>query len=172
MRPRKPPGPVSCSVPAANSQYMGGMIWGIGSALHEAMEMDVRAARYINDNIAEYLIPVNAGVSRLTSLVAYCASSAPPRARAGSGARTWIAAPRPARPRLPWHGPPSGEPGPNAHSPAPRQPRHALPCSGRGEGVPQPSSRRRERAAPSPGRAGSAHALGNVARPVQDCRRG
>ncbi|MBK5958846.1 xanthine dehydrogenase [Rhodoplanes elegans] len=46
----------------AHSQLMGGMIWGIGSALHEATEIDPREARYINDNIAEYLIPVNADV--------------------------------------------------------------------------------------------------------------
>ncbi|MCO6419552.1 xanthine dehydrogenase family protein molybdopterin-binding subunit [Siccirubricoccus sp. KC 17139] len=46
----------------AYSQYMGGMIWGIGAALHEATEIDPHAARYVNDNIAEYLIPVNADV--------------------------------------------------------------------------------------------------------------
>ena len=46
----------------AHSQYMGGMIWGIGAALHEATEIDEREAGYVNDNIAEYLIPVNADV--------------------------------------------------------------------------------------------------------------
>ncbi|MBC9205389.1 xanthine dehydrogenase family protein molybdopterin-binding subunit [Roseomonas aerophila] len=46
----------------AHSQYMGGMIWGIGAALHEATEIDPREARYVNDNIAEYLIPVNSDV--------------------------------------------------------------------------------------------------------------
>jgi xanthine dehydrogenase YagR molybdenum-binding subunit len=46
----------------AHSQLMGGMIWGISSALHEATEIDLRHARYTNDNIAEYLIPVNADV--------------------------------------------------------------------------------------------------------------
>ncbi|HTI67978.1 MAG TPA: xanthine dehydrogenase family protein molybdopterin-binding subunit [Caulobacteraceae bacterium] len=46
----------------AHSQLMGGMIWGIGSALHEETEIDVRAARYTNDNLADYLIPVNADV--------------------------------------------------------------------------------------------------------------
>jgi xanthine dehydrogenase YagR molybdenum-binding subunit len=46
----------------AHSQYMGGMIWGIGAALHEVTEIDPRAARYVNDNIAEYLIPVNADI--------------------------------------------------------------------------------------------------------------
>lgn len=44
----------------ARSQLMGGMIWGIGSALHEATELDRRHARYTNDNLAEYLLPVNA----------------------------------------------------------------------------------------------------------------
>jgi xanthine dehydrogenase YagR molybdenum-binding subunit len=46
----------------ARSQYLGGMIWGVGSALHEATEIDRRTARYVNANIAEYLIPVNADV--------------------------------------------------------------------------------------------------------------
>ena len=46
----------------ARSQLMGGLIWGIGSALHEATEIDEKRGRYVNDNIAEYLIPVNADV--------------------------------------------------------------------------------------------------------------
>jgi xanthine dehydrogenase YagR molybdenum-binding subunit len=49
----------------AHSQLMGGMIWGISSALHEETEIDRRAARYINDNIAEYLIPVNADIGEV-----------------------------------------------------------------------------------------------------------
>lgn len=44
----------------ARSQLMGGLIWGIGSALHEETELDHRHARYVNTNIAEYLVPVNA----------------------------------------------------------------------------------------------------------------
>ena len=46
----------------ARSQLMGGMIWGISSALHEATEIDHRHARYINDNLADYLVPVNADI--------------------------------------------------------------------------------------------------------------
>lgn len=46
----------------ARSQYLGGLVWGIGSALHEQTEIDHRFARYVNDNIAEYLIPVNADI--------------------------------------------------------------------------------------------------------------
>jgi xanthine dehydrogenase YagR molybdenum-binding subunit len=41
---------------------MGGMIWGVSSALHEATELDAHSARYINDNLAEYLVPVNADI--------------------------------------------------------------------------------------------------------------
>jgi len=46
----------------ARSQLMGGMIWGIGSALHEATEIDPKRARYVNDNLADYLVPINADV--------------------------------------------------------------------------------------------------------------
>jgi xanthine dehydrogenase YagR molybdenum-binding subunit len=49
----------------AHSQYMGAMIWGISSALHEATEIDPRNARYINDNLADYMIPVNADIQQL-----------------------------------------------------------------------------------------------------------
>jgi xanthine dehydrogenase YagR molybdenum-binding subunit len=46
----------------AKSQLMGGLIWGVSSALHEATEIDRRSARYYNTDLAEYLIPVNAAV--------------------------------------------------------------------------------------------------------------
>ncbi|QFU08518.1 Xanthine dehydrogenase molybdenum-binding subunit [Rhodobacteraceae bacterium THAF1] len=46
----------------AHSQLMGGMVWGIGSALHEVTEVDTPRARFLNANIAEYLIPVNADI--------------------------------------------------------------------------------------------------------------
>ena len=46
-----------------HSQLMGGMIWGISSALHEATEIDERYARYVNDNLADYMVPVNADVN-------------------------------------------------------------------------------------------------------------
>ena len=49
----------------ARSQLMGAMIWGISSALHEATEIDRRYARYTNDNLADYLVPVNADVQQL-----------------------------------------------------------------------------------------------------------
>jgi xanthine dehydrogenase YagR molybdenum-binding subunit len=49
----------------ARSQLMGGMIWGIGSALHEATEIDPQRARYVNDNLADYSVPVNADIKEL-----------------------------------------------------------------------------------------------------------
>lgn len=44
------------------SQIMGGLVWGIGMALHEETMMDHRFGRIMNANIAEYHIPVNADV--------------------------------------------------------------------------------------------------------------
>src|SRR6185437_3215952 len=46
----------------AHSQLMGGLIWGMSSALLEATEIEERSARYVNDNLADYLVPVNADV--------------------------------------------------------------------------------------------------------------
>lgn len=44
------------------SQIMGGVVWGIGMALHEETVMDHRFGRIMNANIAEYHIPVNADI--------------------------------------------------------------------------------------------------------------
>jgi xanthine dehydrogenase YagR molybdenum-binding subunit len=49
----------------AKSQFMGGMIWGISAALHEATDIDRRLARYYNDDLAEYLVPVNADIGQI-----------------------------------------------------------------------------------------------------------
>ncbi len=49
----------------SHSQLMGGMVWGIGSALHEATEVDTPRGRFLNANIAEYLVPVNADVREI-----------------------------------------------------------------------------------------------------------
>lgn len=46
----------------ARSQYMGGMIWGMASALLEATDVDEKRGRYVNDSLGEYLIAVNADV--------------------------------------------------------------------------------------------------------------
>jgi len=53
----------------AHSQLMGGLIWGVSSALHEATELDLKAARYINDNLADYLVPVNADIEDVSVIL-------------------------------------------------------------------------------------------------------
>jgi xanthine dehydrogenase YagR molybdenum-binding subunit len=49
----------------ARSQLTGGMIWGTSAALHEATEIDTCPARYYNDDLSEYLIPVNANIGEI-----------------------------------------------------------------------------------------------------------
>ena len=46
----------------ATSQILGGVVWGIGMALHEETLIDHRFGRIMNANIAEYHVPVNADV--------------------------------------------------------------------------------------------------------------
>ncbi len=46
----------------AHSQMMGGVVWGIGMALHEETVIDHAFGRVMNANIAEYHVPVNADV--------------------------------------------------------------------------------------------------------------
>lgn len=46
----------------ATSQLMGGLIWGVSSALHESTEIDRGKARFYNTDLAEYMIPVNADI--------------------------------------------------------------------------------------------------------------
>jgi xanthine dehydrogenase YagR molybdenum-binding subunit len=47
---------------AARSQIVGGVVWGIGMALHEETLIDHKLGRIMNANIAEYHVPVNADV--------------------------------------------------------------------------------------------------------------
>lgn len=49
----------------AHSQLMGGIVWGVGSALMEKSELDARYGRYTNANLAEYHVPVNADIGTL-----------------------------------------------------------------------------------------------------------
>lgn len=46
----------------ARSQLMGGLIWGVSSALHEATLLDPRSARTVNRDLQDYLVPVSADV--------------------------------------------------------------------------------------------------------------
>jgi xanthine dehydrogenase YagR molybdenum-binding subunit len=53
----------------AHGQLVGGMIWGISSALHEQTEIDDRNASYINANLGEYLVPVNADIGEVQAIM-------------------------------------------------------------------------------------------------------
>jgi xanthine dehydrogenase YagR molybdenum-binding subunit len=46
----------------ARSQVLGGIVWGIGSALEEESVIDQSFGRFMNHNLAEYHVPVNADV--------------------------------------------------------------------------------------------------------------
>ncbi|WP_294244998.1 xanthine dehydrogenase family protein molybdopterin-binding subunit [uncultured Chryseobacterium sp.] len=52
----------------AESQLLGGMIWGISKALHEETIVDHRLGKYMNDDLAEYHIPVHADIHDLQVL--------------------------------------------------------------------------------------------------------
>jgi xanthine dehydrogenase YagR molybdenum-binding subunit len=49
----------------ARSQYLGGMVFGIGMALLEESRPDVRTGRIMNANLGEYLVPVHADVGSM-----------------------------------------------------------------------------------------------------------
>ena len=46
----------------ARSQLLGGMIWGVGTALHEEAAIDGRHGHFVNHDIAEYHVPVHADI--------------------------------------------------------------------------------------------------------------
>lgn len=46
----------------AASQVRGGVVWGVGAALREASETDPRYGGFLNADLAEYVIPVNADI--------------------------------------------------------------------------------------------------------------
>lgn len=49
----------------ARSQIIGGVVWGISMALHEETQIDPHSGRYVNADLAEYLLPVNADVGTI-----------------------------------------------------------------------------------------------------------
>jgi xanthine dehydrogenase YagR molybdenum-binding subunit len=46
----------------ARSQLIGGMLWGVGSALHENAVVDTRSGAFVNSDLAGYHVPVHADV--------------------------------------------------------------------------------------------------------------
>jgi xanthine dehydrogenase YagR molybdenum-binding subunit len=53
----------------ARSQLIGGITYGIGMALLEETLVDGETGRIVNSNVAEYLMPVNADVPEIETIV-------------------------------------------------------------------------------------------------------
>ena len=53
---------------AAHSQAIGGVVGGIGMALTEEAVIDDRYGRYVNNNFADYHVPVNADVPNIEAI--------------------------------------------------------------------------------------------------------
>ena len=49
----------------AASQVRGGVVWGIGATLREASEVDSRYGGFLNADLAEYVVPVNADIGAI-----------------------------------------------------------------------------------------------------------
>jgi xanthine dehydrogenase YagR molybdenum-binding subunit len=49
----------------AASQVKGGVVWAIGAALREASEVDPRYGGFLNADLAEYVLPVNADIGSI-----------------------------------------------------------------------------------------------------------
>jgi xanthine dehydrogenase YagR molybdenum-binding subunit len=53
----------------ARSQAIGGMVFGVGSALHEDMTLDARfGGYYVNHDLAEYHVPVHADIPAIDAI--------------------------------------------------------------------------------------------------------
>jgi xanthine dehydrogenase YagR molybdenum-binding subunit len=53
----------------ARSQLIGGMTWGVSSALHEEAVVDPRSGAFVNRDLAEYLVPVHADIPPIDAVV-------------------------------------------------------------------------------------------------------
>ena len=49
----------------AESQVRGGVVWAIGSALREETEVDPRYGGWLNNDLADYVVPVNADIGEI-----------------------------------------------------------------------------------------------------------
>ncbi len=47
------------------SQLIGGIVWGVSLALHEEAHIDNASGRIVNNNLAEYHVPVNADIGEI-----------------------------------------------------------------------------------------------------------
>ncbi len=52
----------------ARSQAIGGMVFGVGAALMEAVEVDPRYGTFVNHDLAEYHVPVHADLPEIDAV--------------------------------------------------------------------------------------------------------
>jgi xanthine dehydrogenase YagR molybdenum-binding subunit len=52
----------------ARSQAIGGMVFGVGAALHEEMTLDPRFGHFVNHDLAEYHVPVHADIPAIDTI--------------------------------------------------------------------------------------------------------
>jgi xanthine dehydrogenase YagR molybdenum-binding subunit len=52
----------------ARSQAIGGMVFGVGAALHEEMTLDPRFGFFVNHDLAEYHVPVHADIPAIDAI--------------------------------------------------------------------------------------------------------
>jgi xanthine dehydrogenase YagR molybdenum-binding subunit len=52
----------------ARSQAIGGMVFGVGAALHEEMTLDPRFGYFVNHDLAEYHVPVHADIPPIEAI--------------------------------------------------------------------------------------------------------
>jgi xanthine dehydrogenase YagR molybdenum-binding subunit len=52
----------------ARSQAIGGMVFGVGAALHEDMALDPRFGFFVNHDLAEYHVPVHADIPAIDAI--------------------------------------------------------------------------------------------------------
>jgi xanthine dehydrogenase YagR molybdenum-binding subunit len=52
----------------ATSQVLGGMIWGVGNALHEEAVIDPRFGYFVNHDLAQYHVPVHADIPAIEAV--------------------------------------------------------------------------------------------------------
>ncbi len=53
----------------AKAQLQGGQVWGVSSALFEATEIDLPTAQFVNQNLAEYHMPVCADIRNIETIM-------------------------------------------------------------------------------------------------------
>ncbi len=53
----------------ARSQLTGGMIWGVSHALHDGAAVDPRYGSFVNPDLAQYMVPVQADIGELEAIM-------------------------------------------------------------------------------------------------------